>query len=244
MKLKILRFLKTTFIRFKLHSLFSWLNPFLLQLLWMNKLSKWANNHKKIAFNDFPSEWDYKKRYDLYNYISQNEGLDDAVNYLEFGVANGESFNWWMTKNTNTASRFYGFDTFTGLPEDFGPFKKGTFNASNDIPKIKDERGKFLQGLFQQTLPGFLKSFDNRKKTVLMLDADLYSATLYTLTSLAPFLKEGDIILFDEFVVPTHEFMAYHHFIDSYYFDLELIGAANNYYFAAFRVNRAFSKIK
>jgi hypothetical protein len=34
--------------------------------------------------------------------------------------------------------------------------------------------------------------------------------------------------------------MAYQHFLDSYYFDLELIGVANNYYFAAFRVKRGF----
>ncbi|MDP4285076.1 MAG: class I SAM-dependent methyltransferase [Bacteroidota bacterium] len=236
MKLKTFRFLKTTFIRLKLHIFFSWLNGFLIQLLWMNKISKWANTHQKISFNDFPSKWDYNKRYDLYNYIIEKEGLDTEINYLEFGVANGESFTWWMTKNTNAASRFYGFDTFTGLPEDFGPFKKGTFNTNNDIPKIKDDRGKFLQGLFQQTLPGFLKNFNNAKKTVIMMDADLYTATLFTLTSLAPFLKEGDIILFDEFVVPTHEFMAYQNFIDSSYFNLELIGAANNYYFAAFKV--------
>jgi O-methyltransferase len=242
MKLKIYRFLKTTFIRLKLHNLFSWLNGFLMQLLWMNQLSKWANTHKKIDFNDFPSKWDYNKRYDLYNYIIEREGLDSPINYLEFGVANGASFTWWMTKNTNAASRFYGFDTFTGLPEDFGPFKKGTFNTNNDIPKIKDDRGQFFQGLFQQTLPGFLKKFDATKKTILMLDADLFSATLFTLMSLAPFLKEGDIIFFDELVVPTHEFMAYQHFIDSSYFDLELIGAANNYYFAAFKVKRGFAQ--
>jgi hypothetical protein len=76
-----------------------------------------------------------------------------------------------------------------------------------------------------------------------MLDADLYTATLFALTSLAPYLKEGDIILFDEFVVPTHEFMAYKNFIESYYFDLELIGAANNYYFTAFKVKNSLSAI-
>jgi hypothetical protein len=141
-----------------------------------------------------------------------------------------------MTQNTHPGSRFYGFDTFTGLPEDFGPYKKGTFN-SGKIPIIEDARGTFYQGLFQQTLPGFIKTFDNFNRTVLMLDADLYSATLYTLTSLAPYLKKGDIILFDEFVVPTHEFMAYQHFLESYYFKMELIGVANNYYFAAFKVS-------
>lgn len=235
MKFKIIRLLKKTFIRLHLHLLFSWLNGFLLQLLWMNKLSKWANDHKKISFNDFPSRWDYKKRYDLYNYLFETEKLNVAINYLEFGVASGESFNWWMTKNENDASNFYGFDTFTGLPEDFGPYKKGTFNA-NSIPAIKDSRGRFFQGLFQQTLPGFLKTFDNTKKTVVMMDADLYTATFFTLASLTPFLKKDDIILFDEFAVPTHEFMAFQQFMDCYYFNLEFIGAASNFYFAAFKV--------
>ena len=235
MKFKIIRLLKKTFIRFRLHLLFSWLNGSLLQLLWMNKLSNWANAHKKIAFNDFPSQWDYEKRYNLYNYLFEKEKLNSAINYLEFGVASGKSFNWWMTKNENEESRFYGFDTFTGLPEDFGPYRKGTFNT-NSIPAIKDSRGRFFQGLFQQTLPGFLKTFDNTKKTVVMMDADLYTATFFTLSCLAPFLKKGDIILFDEFAVPTHEFMAFQQFVDCYYFDFELIGAASNFYFAAFKV--------
>jgi hypothetical protein len=235
MKFKIIRLLKKTFIRLRLHLLFSWLNGFLLQLLWMNKLSKWVNDHKKVAFNDFPSQWDYEKRYDLYNYIFEKENLNSGINYLEFGVASGQSFNWWMTKNENDESRFYGFDTFTGLPEDFGPYKKGTFNT-NSIPEIKDSRGRFFQGLFQQTLPGFLTTFDNTKRTVVMMDADLYTATFFVLSSLAPFLKKDDIILFDEFAVPTHEFMAFQQFVDCYYFDLELIGAASNFYFAAFKV--------
>ena len=69
-----------------------------------------------------------------------------------------------------------------------------------------------------------------------MLDADLYSSTLFVLTSLAPFVKKDDIIFFDEFAVPTHEFRAYQHFISSYYVNLELLGAASNYYFVAFKV--------
>lgn len=236
MKFTIIRFLKSTFIRLKLHVLFLWLTGLWQQMTWMTRLSKWASVHKKVAFNDFPSKWDYNKRYDLYKYIIEKEVLNLAINYLEFGVADGLSFKWWMSANTHPASSFYGFDTFTGLPENFGPYKKGTFNMGNKIPAVNDARGEFYQGLFQQTLPAFLKSFDNSKKLIVMLDADLYTATLFTLTSLAPFLKKDDIIFFDEFVVPTHEFMAYKQFIDSYYFDLELIGAANNYYFVAFKV--------
>lgn len=237
MKLKLIHFSKLTFIRLKLHNIFGWMLGFLENLVWMSKLSKWCATHKKIEFNDFPSKWDYTKRYSLYSYLIKKEGLESPINYLEFGVASGESFHWWMTQNNHKESRFYGFDTFTGLPENFGHFKKGTFDTGNNIPVIKDERGNLYQGLFQQTLPVFLKTFDNSRKTVIMLDADLYTATLFTLYSLAPFLKKGDVILFDEFVTPTHEFKAYSDFTNSSYFDLEFIGAANNYYFAGFRVN-------
>jgi len=223
------------FIKLRLHVIFGPFTGFLLQLVYMTRLSKWANDNRHIKGNDFYSKWDYTRRFRLYQEVITSEQLDTNINYLEFGVADGASFNWWMEQVNHRDARFYGFDTFTGLPEDFGPYKKGTFN-SGKIPAIRDERGKFYQGLFQQTLPGFLKQFINDKKMVVMLDADLYTATLYTLTSLAPFLKKGDIILFDEFVVPTHEFMAYDHFVNSYYFKLEPIGVANNYYFAAFKV--------
>ncbi len=236
MKFTIIRSLKSAFIRLRLHVLFEPVTGFLLQLAYMSKLSKWANQNKKVAYNDFYSKWDYNKRYELYRYVLEKENLKVPINYLEFGVASGASFNWWMTENTHAASSFYGFDTFTGLPEDFGPYKKGTFNNNEKIPTVKDGRGKFYEGLFQQTLPAFLIKFDNKNKTVVMLDADLYTATLYTLTTLAPYLKKDDIIFFDEFVVPTHEFMAYHNFVNSFYFNMELIAAANNYYFVAFKV--------
>lgn len=236
MKFTIIRLTKSIFIKLRLHIIFGPFTGFFLQLANLTKLSKWADDHKSVVNNDFYSKWDYKKRFKLYSQVISSQKLTGPINYLEFGVADGESFDWWMSQNLHPESRFHGFDTFTGLPEDFGPYKKGTFN-SGVIPSIKDDRGKFYQGLFQQTLPAFLKNFDNTKKTVVMLDADIYSATLFALTSLAPHLKKDDIILFDEFVVPTHEFLAYQNFVESYYFNLELIGVANNYYFAAFKVS-------
>ena len=172
----------------------------------------------------------------MYKWVIEKEALTGPVNYLEFGVASGQSFNWFMSQNSHTHSRFYGFDTFDGLPEDWGPFKKGAFSNNNEVPLIKDHRGKFLKGLFQQTVPAFLPELDNSQRNVLMMDADLWSATLYVLTSFAPFIKKGDIIFFDEFVVPTHEFKAFLDFTQSYYINLELVAAANNYYFVAFKV--------
>jgi hypothetical protein len=206
----------------------------------LNKFSKWINANKKIEFNDFPGKWNYFKRYELYKWVINKEDLNGPINYMEFGVASGESFKWFLEQNKNAESKFYGFDTFDGLPEDWGPYKKGAFSNQNKPPEVNDKRAMFFTGLFQQTLPPFLKQLNTKARNVIMLDADLYSATLYTLTSLAPFLKKGDIIFFDEFAVPTHEFKAYLDFTQSYYLNLELIGAANNYYFTAFKVAKQF----
>ncbi|MCC7400040.1 MAG: class I SAM-dependent methyltransferase [Chitinophagaceae bacterium] len=237
MKHYIIRYLKFLFIYLKLHKFFRLFSGFFLNLFYLSELSVWINQNKKIKFNDFPSKWNYQKRYTLYTWVLQNENLTEIpINYLEFGVAGGESFRWFLDQNKNQHSRFYGFDTFTGLPEDFGSYKKGTFDTSMKAPELTDPRGKFFQGLFQQTLPSFLPELDIKKRNVIMLDADLYSATLYTLTALAPFIKKDDIIFFDEFAVPTHEFKAFYDFTQSYSVNLQLIASASNYYFAAFKI--------
>jgi len=236
MKLFFIRYTKLIFIWLQLHRIFGWLGGALANLYYLTKFSAWAYQNRKIAYNDFPSKWDYFKRNDMYKWVIDQEGLTAPINYIEFGVAAGHSFKWWLAQNKATDSRFYGFDTFDGLPEDWGPFKKGSFSNDNALPEINDERGQFFKGLFQQTVPGFLKGLDTNKRNVIMMDADLYSATLYALTMLSPYLKKGDIIFFDEFVVPTHEFKAYLDFVQSHYINLELIAAANNYYFVAFKV--------
>jgi O-methyltransferase len=236
MKLSLIRFSKKTFIRLQLHNIFGVFNSLFTNLVYMNRLSQWANKNRKVAYNDFPSKWDYNKRYPMYKWVMEKENLYDSINYLEFGVATGQSFRWFLNENKNADSRFYGFDTFDGLPEDWGSFKKGAFSNDNKIPEINDSRGKFYQGLFQQTVPAFTQELDKTKRNVLMMDADLYTATLYSLATMAPFLKKGDIIFFDEFGVPTHEFKAFTDFTQSFYINLELIAAANNYYFAAFKV--------
>lgn len=210
----------------------------MLNLYYLTKFSKWISQNRNIEFNDFPSKWDYKKRFDLYNWIIKKESLEAVpLNYLEFGVAQGESFRWFLQKNTHPTSSYNGFDTFTGLPEDFGVYKKGMFNNNNEPPKVNDNRANFHQGLFQQTLPQFLPKINTNNRNFILLDADLFSATLYVLTSLAPYLKKGDLILFDEFSVPTHEFRAYDEFTQSFPIKLELVAAANNYYFTAFKVS-------
>ena len=58
----------------------------------------------------------YANRAQMYSAINERRA-NWALSYLEFGVWRGESLELWSHINTNPASRFYGFDSFEGLPE-------------------------------------------------------------------------------------------------------------------------------
>jgi O-methyltransferase len=231
--IKINGFLKGLILLIRPHLFFGWLRYLSLTTSNILSLSKWLSNQdKKDILDDFYSyKRDYSKRYQLYQYVVDKLGLKiEAIDYLEFGVCGGHSFKWWQKNCTNINSNFYGFDTFKGLPENWGTFHKG--DMASDIPVIDDQRVEFIKGLFQDTVPNFLLrvNLNNGKRKIIHMDADLFTSTLFTLTSLATFLKSGDIILFDEFNVPNHEYSAFKMFSDSYYIRTKLLGAVNNYF--------------
>lgn len=205
---------------------------------YMSELSKWRIAHPVKGYNDFYQKtWDYQRRYNLYEAINKQEKISATpIDYFEFGVASGSSFKWWLKTNQNPTSRFFGFDTFEGLPEEWGPFAKGAMAHSLESIDISDTRATFYKGLFQDTLIPFLNQYDGKNRRLIHLDADLFSATIFALSQLYRFLKPGDILLFDEFAVPQHEFLAFKIFTESFYVDYEVIGAANNYLFLAVKI--------
>ena len=238
--LKINAFIKGLILFLRPHILLGFLKkPFLFSYNLL-RLTKWISGQKKQGIlNDyFTIKRDYQKRYKLYEYLVETQKLsDEAVDYLEFGVSGGFSFKWWRETNKNPNSRFYGFDTFEGLPENWGVvYKKGDMTAG--VPVSDDKRVEFVKGLFQDTLPDFLRTHDLAKsrRRIIHLDADLFSATLYALSNMAVHLRPGDILLFDEFNVPNHEFYAYKCFTESFYVKTELLGVVNNYLQAAFKI--------
>jgi O-methyltransferase len=214
---------KNILLKAGIHTVFSFLTRPALLISNTLKLSKWIHENVNEKNKNFVS---FSHRQHHYEHIYTAEVKDQEICYLEFGVFKGESISWWVQKNINPNSSFYGFDTFKGLPEKWGNYTKGDFYSN--IPNITDTRVKFIKGLFQDTLHGFLKNFNEGKRLVIHLDADLFSSTLFVLTSLAPILNKGDIILFDEFNVPNDEFSAFEIFCRSYYINFELLSATRN----------------
>jgi O-methyltransferase len=225
-------------MKWNLHKIVHPFSSSLMNAVNMGHLSQWRNQHPVKGYNDFYQEkWDYNRRYNLYEAIAKQEGLfDQPIDYFEFGVASGVSFKWWLQRNADSSSRFYGFDTFEGLPEKWGPYEKGAMSHTLESLNITDPRAGFYKGLFQETFIPFLEKYDNRNSKLVHIDSDLFSSALFVMTQLYRFLKPGDILLFDEFAVPLHEFFAFKIFTESFYIDYEVIGAANNYLFVAIKI--------
>lgn len=239
-KLFLIRKIKALFSRFKLHVLIKPFEGLMLNLVYLSRLSRWISKMPKGRLNDFyNNRVEYQERFKLHEFVINEEIKDQAIDYLEFGVASGIAFKWWVEHNKNAESRFYGFDVFTGLPENFGVMKKHHYNTEGETPIVNDERASFIKGLFQESLPGFLKNYSSDKRKVIHMDADLYSSTLFVITRMLPIIKSEDIIIFDEFGVPTHEFRAFTDIVSSYHLDFEILGAVNNYLQLAIKIKQS-----
>jgi len=237
-KLFFIRKTKALFLKLNLHEVFGWMNGFLHNLYYLNQFSEWASKITPNQYNDFyTNQFGSNKRFELYKNIYEIElKNDDHINYLEFGVAYGNTFRWWTDNVKNPNSKFYGFDTFEGLPEDWHLFKKGEMSPDGKYPEIAGDRHQFIKGLFQETLVAFIKEFKDDKRKVIHLDADLYSSTHFVLSILAPYLRKGDILIFDEFGVPTHEFKSFMEFTSSFYIKYEMLSSVNNYFQLAVKI--------
>ncbi len=164
------------------------------------KFKEWAREHR------CPES---ANRFELYRSVIAREVRPGPIDYIEFGVYKGESIRWWTENNDHPESTFVGFDCFEGLPESWQHLPKGAFSVSGAIPEIGDPRCHFIKGLFQETLAGWLCGRSFPRQTVVHLDADLYSSTLFVLIHLLPRLKKDDILIFDQFGDCLHEFKAF-----------------------------------
>ena len=174
-------------------------------------------NQNVPVFPDRSKQWRY-----IYNEILK----DVPIDYLEFGVFMGDSIREWSVLSTSPDSRFWGFDTFTGLPEHwFKGIGKSTFDMGGSIPHLQDIRVTLIKGLFQDTLDRFLRDYNRRNAIVVHIDADLYSSTLFALVNMHRYLRDGDIIMFDDFLDPLGEFRAFSDYCQAFRIKPRIISA-------------------
>jgi O-methyltransferase len=198
-------------------------SPFLERLNWSARWMETIRNTKDCR--------KFATREEMFSCLhAENFGCGARpLDYLEFGVFEGKSLACWCDLNANPRSRFFGFDSFEGLPEQWNGAPAGTYSASGKLPAIDDARVQFIVGWFQQSLPKFLATYRPENPLVIHNDSDLYSSTLFTLTSLNSFIKPGTLVIFDEFYDPIHEYRALFEYACSYMRKFRVVAATPNF---------------
>jgi Macrocin-O-methyltransferase (TylF) len=180
----------------------------------------------RATVKQFPSAVEPECREDLHRYVSETilKGPNTAIDYLEFGVYEGDSIRQWCSLNQNAASRLFGFDSFEGLPEDWHSGKrKGAFSTGGKTPEIADSRVSFIAGWFQKSLHGFLDTYHPQSQLVIHMDCDLFSSTLYCLTALDRVISPGTLIVFDDFFDALHVYRALSDYCSAYLRQYQLL---------------------
>jgi len=200
---------------------------------YLPKFQSWRKSHK--GKNPI-----FHKKEDLYDFVNREIIQGKAMQYLEFGVYKGETIKYFSGINSDPGSKFVGFDSFSGLPEDWiepsGSIKRKTFDTGGTIPETDDQRISFVTGYFQDSLPGFLKGYRTTNQLVMHIDCDLYSSTLFVLTTASPIIVRGTIIIFDEFYSVVHEFRALDDYCSAYMRKYEVLAGTNGYGQVAIRM--------
>jgi hypothetical protein len=139
--------------------------------------------------------------------ISPPDGL-----FLEFGVATGRTISHIASLHEGPV---YGFDSFEGLPNGWRTgFEVGHFAGA--MPRLPSNV-HLISGWFLETLPSFVQTHSG-PVSFIHVDCDLYSSTKVIFDLIGERLREGSVIVFDEyFNYPgwqNHEFKAFQELID------------------------------
>jgi len=162
---------------------------------------------------------------------------------FEFGVGEGTSIN--IIANAVPQRKVFGFDCFTGLPEDWKAGNdKGKF-AQDQLPVVP-QNVELIVGLFEDTLDEFINKYSTYPVSFVHLDADLYSSTSFILNKFIErdLIHPGAIMVFDEIYDIhgglsgenfRHEGKAFIEFLEKTGYSFEFVGRRNNESFA-FRI--------
>jgi len=159
---------------------------------------------------------------DVLSYASRKVTLDGL--FLEFGVRTGKTIN--HIAREHPGEPIFGFDSFEGLPVEWSGWiqDEGIF-ATDERPDVR-ANVELVVGLFDQTLPRFVSEHPSIVAFA-HIDSDIYSSAKTVLNTLAPQIRPGTVIVFNEyFNYPNwqqHEFKAFQEFCGRYAVDYDYL---------------------
>jgi len=149
---------------------------------------------------------------------------------LEFGVYNGKTLNFLAARRPQ--AQLHGFDSFAGFPDD-GRVDWHQDMAVADLPEMVGNIQLHI-GYFAQTLPGFAATHHKELGNIglVHIDCDLYSSTKTVFDAIGPYLRPGQVIVFDELMnyreFAQNEFLAFYEFLQQHQLDFEWAATIGN----------------
>lgn len=148
--------------------------------------------------------------------LAEVERRDGTGDYYEFGIFKGYAF-WYAQDAARRLGldgmRFFGFDSFRGLPEVQGAdataedvFYAGQYACSKDqVTRNLEARGVdwdrtfLVEGYFEASLTEETRSrLGMAPVAVALIDCDLYESTAQVLEFIRPLLQDHSILMFDD----------------------------------------------
>lgn len=156
----------------------------------------------------------HARRRELWKY-AQSLVADRSLPWAEFGVGEGESFDWFVLSKPRTAQLF-GFDSFEGLPEAWSGHGIGHWRSAAYVPNLPDVH--IITGAFAESFARPASGAAIGPKIGLVhLDVDLYSSTKAILAFLGGRIGPDTVLIFDEFYAYSgwkdHEAKAWREFV-------------------------------
>ena len=150
------------------------------------------------------------------NWLNMGDREKFEGDFLEFGVASGQfiarAFIAAKRFKQLDSMRFFGFDSFEGLPEtqsEFDPlsaFKKDAFAYSTgkvekNLKKVGlgNDKLKLIKGFYNETLKKSPLFYGIKKIAYVHIDCDLYDSTIGALDFVKNNLVNGAILDFDDY---------------------------------------------
>ena len=131
--------------------------------------------------------------------------------YLELGVYQGFTINY--IARLFPTQKIYGFDSWQGLPEVWGRHPKGSYSTNGAIPAVVFNV-ELISGLFEDTLPEFIKNYPDAKTAFIHIDSDLYSSAKTIFKYLGHTFVHGTVIVFDEYAQDAGEKQAFEEWLE------------------------------
>ena len=140
----------------------------------------------------------YSRREDLWEGLMRRLDSSEPLTVLEFGVAWGYSTQWWLARLKDPTVVWHGFDRFTGLPRAWRGLQAGAFDAEGKPPPINDARLRWHVGEVEEKLLELPRNDLERARRLVIFDLDIFEPTAIAWSYLAPWLRAGDLLYFDE----------------------------------------------